>query len=132
MNPIDLYDRVTSGLDDEHDIKILCNLMITKLVTLAPQETARRLDSIADHYQAILAFRPKENAVKQDVEKAQEASKGVLRVTVRLHNAFPGAVNGAADGQTRCLVWRGYWEWVGKEMKVQLQAADMEVKSQAA
>ena len=132
MNLADLYDRVTAGLSDEHDIKILSNLMITKLMNLAPEETARRLDSIAEHYQAILSFRPKENAVKQDVEKAQEASKGVLRVTMRLHHVFPGAANGAADGQTQCMVWRGYWEWVGKEMKSQLQAADMDVKSEAA
>lgn len=132
INVTDLFDRVIAGLDDEHDIKVLCNLMITKLIALAPEETVRRLDPIAERFQAILAFKPKENAVKQEVEKAQEASKGVLRVTVRLHMAFPGASSGTADGQVQCQIWRGYWEWVGKDFKSQLQATEMDIKSQSA
>ena len=129
INPIDLYDRVIAGLEDEHDIKVLCNLMLTKLITLDREETVRRLDPIAERFRTILAFKPKENAVKQEVEKAQEASKGVLRVTVILHNAFPASVGPAASAHGQA--WKGYWEWVAKDYKAALLAMEKEVKSQS-
>lgn len=130
INPLDLFDRVIAGVEDEHEIKVLCNLMLTKLIVLDPEEMVRRLDAIAERFRAILAFKPKENSVKQEMEKAAEASKGVLKVTVLLHNAFPAASTTAANVQGQA--WKGYWEWVGKEFKPQLMAVENEIKSQAA
>jgi hypothetical protein len=31
--------KVVKGLDDQHEIKILCSLMLTRLATAAPLET---------------------------------------------------------------------------------------------
>lgn len=129
INPLDLFDRVIAGIEDEHEIKVLCNLMITKLIVLDPDETSRRLDTIANGFRTILAFKPKDNSVKQEIEKAAEASKGVLKVTVLLHNAFPAASSATTNVQGQA--WKGYWEWVGKEFKAQLTAMENEVKSQA-
>lgn len=122
MNRSDLFDRVLAGLQDDHEIRMLCNLMLTKLTVLDPDETLRHLDSIAERYQAILSSKLKDNAVKQEVEKAQEAKTDVLKVTVRLHGAFQGDVGSA--GNSSAQVWKSYWEWVGKEFKAQLQAAE--------
>ena len=130
MNPLDLFDRVITGIEDEHEIKVLCNLMLTKLIVLDPDETSRRLDAIADHYRAILSFKPKDNAVKQEIEKAAEASSSVLKVTVLLHNAYPAASGAITNVQGQA--WKGYWEWVSKEFKTQLASMENEVKSQAA
>lgn len=128
INPMDLFDRVLAGLEDEHEIKVLCNLMITKFIVLDPEETVRRLDSVAECFRTILAYKPKDNAVKQEVEKATEASKGVLKVTVLLHNAFPAAPNPAGTLQGRA--WKSYWEWVGKDFRPQLMNMETEVKNQ--
>lgn len=130
INPLDLFDRVIAGVEDEHEIKVLCNVMLAKLIVLDPDETSRRLDAIADRFRAILAFKPKDNSVKQEIEKAAEASKGVLKVSVLLHNAFPSASGPSASVQGQA--WKGYWEWVGKEFKSQVTAMENEVKSQAA
>ena len=129
INPMDLFNRVIAGLEDEHDIKILCYLMLRKLIVLDPEETVRRLDPIGEKFRAILAFKPKDTAVKQEVEKTQEASKGVMRMTVMLHNAFPAVANSStnASGQT----WKGYWEWVVKDFRPQLQATEQELKAQS-
>ena len=132
INALDLFDRVIAGVEDEHEIKVLCNLMLTKLILLDPEETVRRLDAIAERFRAILAFKPKENSVKQEIEKAAEASKGVLKVTVLLHNAFPAASATATAANVQGQAWKGYWEWVGKEFKPQVTAVENEVKSQAA
>ncbi|MCJ1281502.1 hypothetical protein MMC26_000822 [Xylographa opegraphella] len=128
MSASDLFDRVVAGLQDDHEIRMLCNLMLTKLTVLDPEETLRRLDSIAERYQGILSIKLKDNAVKQDVEKAQEANVDVLRVTVRLQTAFQGSLS--STGHTSAQIWKAYREWVGKEFKTQLQAAESSVKFQ--
>ncbi|KAL8700756.1 MAG: hypothetical protein Q9224_000819 [Gallowayella concinna] len=130
ISPADLFDRILAGLEDEHEIKVLCNLMLTKLVVLDAEETGRHLDSIAERYRSILAFKPKDNAVKQEVEKLQEANKGVLKVTLLLHEIVPGKAS--LGGNVQSEKWKGYWEWTGKEFKAQLASVEQDVKSQAA
>lgn len=124
INHIDFYDRVVAGLKDDNDIRQLCNLMVTKLTVLDPDETVRRLDAIAEAYRAVLSVKLKDNAVKQDVEKQEEANKSVLRVTLllgdsmkaRLGNAGAVTSNAGPTG-----VWSAYWEWVNKEYANQLK-----------
>lgn len=126
LNILDFYDRIIAGLDDEHDIRTLCNLMLTKLVHKDPEETARRLDSIAQSFRIVLSIKLKETAVKQEIEKQSEACKSVLRVTLLLHDAIPSA--SVASGSTADLhpIWRTYWEWVEKDFASQLQNLKME------
>ena len=131
INILDFYNRIVAGLKDEHDIRALCNLMLTKLVVLDPDETARRLDAIADCFRSILSTKLKDNAVKQEIEKQDEASKSVLRVTLLLHAAIPAASSsmGAHGGQYQ--TWRTYWEWVEKDFEPQLRALRDESKESA-
>ena len=130
ISPLELFDRVLAGISDEHEIKPLCNLMLTKLIMLDPDETFRRLDAIAECFRIVLSYKPKENSVKQDLEKAEGESKGVLKVSVLLHDAFPVASGPATSvqGQT----WKGYWDWVVKEFKPQLTSVENEVRNQTA
>ncbi|KAL8808942.1 MAG: hypothetical protein Q9223_003579 [Gallowayella weberi] len=130
ISPADLFERILAGLEDEHEIKVLCNLMLSKLVVLDAEETGRHLDSIAERYRSILAFKPKDNAVKQEVEKLQEANKGVLKVTLLLQEIVPGKAS--SGGQVQSEKWKAYWEWTGKEFKAQLASVEQDVKSQAA
>ncbi|KAH9216107.1 putative Cullin-associated NEDD8-dissociated protein 1 [Leptodontidium sp. 2 PMI_412] len=120
LNIVHFYDRIIAGLQDEHDIRSLCNLMLTKLIVLDPEETARRLDAIADCYRQIISIKLKDNAVKQELEKQSEAVKSCLRVSLTLHAAIPGASSpvGAQSGQHE--TWRAYWEWIGKDYEFQL------------
>ncbi|KAL4949993.1 armadillo-type protein [Aspergillus filifer] len=103
----ELFSRILAGIDDEQDIRTISNLMTSKLITLAPEETNRHLDALSERYTSVLSFKPKENAVKQELEKAQEASTGILKITRELSKAFPGA-EAAGDK----LKWKGYMEWV--------------------
>ena len=128
MNNTDLFDRVIVGLNDEHEIKMLCDLMLTKLCLLDPDETFRRLDSIAEKFRLVLSVKPKENSVKQEVEKVAEASRAALKVSIRLNNKFPP--NSTSGSNAQGQAWKGYWEWVTKEFKTQLVALEQEVKNQ--
>ncbi|KAF4974989.1 hypothetical protein FZEAL_8173 [Fusarium zealandicum] len=124
INNIDFYDRVVAGLKDDNDIRQLCNLMVTKLITIDPDETTRRLNSIAEAYRAVLSVKLKDNAVKQDLEKQEEANKSILRVTLLLGEkmkAMTGNAGAATSNSGASSVWTAYWEWVNKEFEKQLR-----------
>ncbi|KAF2189082.1 TIP120-domain-containing protein [Zopfia rhizophila CBS 207.26] len=120
------FDRIVAGISDEHDIRILCNLMLTKLMVLAPDETHSRLEAIAENFRAVLSTKPKENAVKQEIEKLQEASKGVLKVSVLLNKKFTTEGSGHDDPQLR--VWGAYWDWINKDLQGVLKTVQDELK----
>lgn len=115
----EFFDRILAGIDDEQDIRTICNLMTSKLTTLAPEETQRSLDALSERYSVVLSFKPKENAVKQELEKAQEASMGVLKITRELSKAFPNAETSGEHHK-----WKAYMEWVRKTFSSQLKSLD--------
>ena len=81
--------------------------MLTKLILLAKGETLNRLDSIADCFRTTLAQKPKENAVKQELEKHAESIRSTMRATITLNKAAIAA-GVPVGGKTG---WSGYWEW---------------------
>jgi cullin-associated NEDD8-dissociated protein 1 len=134
---IDLYDRIIAGLGDDNDIRALCNLMISKLVFIDPDETTRRLDSIAQAFRATLSIKLKDSAVKQELEKQEEATRSVLRVTLLLgHRLKAGSGAGSAGkdasgggglGGTH-QAWTSYYDWVAKEFAQPLKTLREEIK----
>lgn len=131
INNIDFFDRVIAGLKDDNDIRQLCNLMVTKLIVLDPDETTRRLDPIAEAYRAVLSVKLKDNAVKQDIEKQEEANKSVLRVTLLLGDkmkSLTGNAKAATSNTGAASVWTSYWEWVTKDFSAQLKGLREETK----
>ncbi|KAK4962183.1 hypothetical protein LTR66_012780 [Elasticomyces elasticus] len=117
----EVYDRVVAGISDEHDIRILCTVILNKLIALAPEETERRLDALAEKFRALIGTKLKDNAVKQELEKLAEASKAVAKVTVLLYKAFPDAGESAR-------VWKEYLEWLKKEHNQLMKGAEEEVR----
>lgn len=111
-----------AGIEDEQDIRTICNLMTSKLIPLAPEETQRYLDPLSERYTAVLSFKPKDNAVKQEIEKAQEASMGVLKITRDISKAFP---NAEITGESH--KWKTYMDWVRKTFTTQFKGLELEV-----
>ena len=130
ISTLDLFDRVVAGIEDEHEIKVLCNLMLTELMILDADETSRRLDSIAEAFKRVLSFKPKENAVKQELEKLDEARNGVLKASVALHTTFPNAASPTSAGQAP--IWSQYWDWIWKENRAQLLTLEADLRAEAA
>jgi cullin-associated NEDD8-dissociated protein 1 len=113
---IELYDRVIAGLQDDNDIRALSNLMLSKLAVFDPIETQRRLDTIAGAFRATLSTKLKENAVKQEYEKQEEAARSVLRTTLLLSDKLKDT-----HGSGQCQIWTGYLDWVNKDYERQLR-----------
>ena len=129
ISTLDLFDRVVAGIEDEHEIKVLCNIMLIELITLDSEETQRRLDAIAEAFKRVLNYKPKDNAVKQEIEKVEEARKGVMKVSVALNGAFSNTTASAVTGQGQ--IWAQFWEWLWKENRAQLANLEAELRAQA-
>ncbi|KAK5122136.1 hypothetical protein LTR85_004382 [Meristemomyces frigidus] len=108
-----LYDRIVAGIADEHEIKILCCLVLGKLVTIAPAESERRMDTLAQQFRLVLGFKPKENAVKQELEKLAEQQKAIVKASVLFNKVLSGG-----------RAWRDYFDWVQKEFGPMVKGAD--------
>lgn len=125
MGSLEFYNRVIAGLNDDNDIRALCNLMLSKLIVIDPEETTRRLDTIAECYRKTLSTKLKDGAVKQEVEKQEEANKSVLRLSLLLaektKTTLPSAGTGGAVQNTQNPVWQSYWEWINKDFDRQLK-----------
>lgn len=107
------FDRVVDGMSDDHDIRTLCNLMLSRLSDLDADETRRRLPALAEQFRKVLDQKPKENAVKQEIEKINEANSSVIRMSVELGTKFPSANNASADSDM--AAWKQYYEFMNKE-----------------
>ncbi|KAL1304209.1 hypothetical protein AAFC00_000631 [Neodothiora populina] len=117
------YDRVIAGIGDEHEIKILCCLMLTKMISLVPEESVRRLTDVATAFRTVLVFKPKDNAVKQELEKLGEHNKAICKVSILLNKNFPQETSAETN-----RAWSEFWEWTKKEMPAVIKAAEEELK----
>ncbi|KAI5299165.1 hypothetical protein KEM56_003470, partial [Ascosphaera pollenicola] len=105
LNISAVYVRLLAGISDHGDIRTLCLLMISKLITLRPAETKHHLNSLAEKFNGVLTVKQASNAVKQDLEREQEATSGILRVTKELAKAFPVVESAGEYGP-----WKNYLE----------------------
>jgi len=119
LDMVTYYDRIVAGIGDEHEIKVLCCLVLGKLISLVPSECVRRMDSLAQAFRVVLSFKPKENAVKQELEKIAEQQKSIVKISVAFTKAFAGEESRA---------WRDYYEWVKKDFAPLVKSADDELK----
>ena len=125
-----LYERILDGVADDHDIRTLCNLMVVKLAAVDPHETRRRLPALSEKFRLVLVQRPKENAVKQEIEKSAEAHTGVIRTSMMLDKRFPVAGTGGGGGGDimggGMIVWKGYLDWMKKEFPAVVRSIQQE------
>ena len=133
LDASECWDRVVDGITDEHDICILCTLMLSKLLDLAPAELHARLEGLAKKFQAVLSAKSKETAVRQELDKAAEASRSVLKVTVLVERRLASNADAATvrdDAQKRA--WAAYYDWALRQCGPKLQAVADEVRDQSA
>jgi cullin-associated NEDD8-dissociated protein 1 len=117
-----LYDRIIAGLADDADIRTICTLMLMRLIPLAPAETSARLDALVNPFRAILSIKPKENAVKQEIERMHEDSRDVIRASLTLAKAWPD--ESAETGRP----WGAYWDFVKKDFSNLVKQAEEEAR----
>ncbi|CAH9109572.1 unnamed protein product [Cuscuta epithymum] len=79
-----------SGLDDHYDVKMPCHLILSKLAEKCPSAVLAVLDSLVDHLQKTINFRPKQDAVKQEVDRNEDMIRSALRAIASLNRIGGG------------------------------------------
>ncbi|XAR49295.1 hypothetical protein NMG60_11032451 [Bertholletia excelsa] len=82
-----------SGLDDHYDVKMPCHLILSKLADKCPSAVLAVLDSLVDPLQKTINFRPKQDAVKQEVDRNEDMIRSALRAIASLNCISGGDCN---------------------------------------
>uniref|UniRef100_A0A5B7B384 Cullin-associated NEDD8-dissociated protein 1 n=1 Tax=Davidia involucrata TaxID=16924 RepID=A0A5B7B384_DAVIN len=79
-----------SGLNDHYDVKMPCHLILSKLADKCPSAVLAVLDSLVDPLQKTINFRPKHDAVKQEVDRNEDMIRSALRAIASLNRISGG------------------------------------------
>ncbi|RDX84693.1 Cullin-associated NEDD8-dissociated protein 1 [Mucuna pruriens] len=79
-----------SGLDDHYDVKMPCHLILSKLADKCPSAVLAVLDSLIDPLQKTINFKPKQDAVKQEVDRNEDMIRSALRAIASLNRISGG------------------------------------------
>ncbi|KAI4367061.1 hypothetical protein MLD38_022842 [Melastoma candidum] len=79
-----------SGLDDHYDVKMPCHLILSKLADKCPAAVLAVLDSLVDPVQKTINFKPKQDAVKQEVDRNEDMIRSALRAIASLNRISGG------------------------------------------
>ncbi|MED6131170.1 Cullin-associated NEDD8-dissociated protein 1 [Stylosanthes scabra] len=103
-----------SGLDDHYDVKMPCHLILSKLADKCPAAVLAVLDSLVDPLQKTINFKPKQDAVKQEVDRNEDMIRSALRAIASLNRIsggdcsvkFKNLMNEISKSQT---LWEKYY-----------------------
>ncbi|XP_047948675.1 cullin-associated NEDD8-dissociated protein 1 [Salvia hispanica] len=79
-----------SGLDDHYDVKMPCHLILSKLADKCPSAVLAVLDSLVSPLHKTINFRPKQDAVKQEVDRNEDMIRSALRAIASLNRISGG------------------------------------------
>jgi cullin-associated NEDD8-dissociated protein 1 len=71
--------NLVGGLKDHYDVKMLAHLMLVRLAVVAGPALLEGLDQLVEPLRQTLGSKPKESAVKQEVERNDELIRSALR-----------------------------------------------------
>lgn len=105
-----IYPRVVAGISGTGDqaIRALCNYMILRLVSvMAPEETVRILNDLAESYRSVLSVVIRDTAVRTEIEKIQEGRKSSIKVSWQVERRL-GERGTRTDELSTCQRWQQF------------------------
>ncbi|KAI3810655.1 hypothetical protein L1987_20277 [Smallanthus sonchifolius] len=91
LNPSSfIVPYLKSGLDDHYDVKMPCHLILSKLADKCPSAVLAVLDSLVEPLQKTVNFKPKHDAVKQEVDRNEDMIRSALRAIASLNRISGG------------------------------------------
>lgn len=91
LNPSSfIVPYLKSGLDDHYDVKMPCHLILSKLADKCPSAVLAVLDSLVDPLHKTINFKPKQDAVKQEVDRNEDMIRSALRAIASLNRISGG------------------------------------------
>ncbi|XP_076924300.1 cullin-associated NEDD8-dissociated protein 1-like [Bidens hawaiensis] len=91
LNPSSfIVPYLKSGLDGHYDVKMPCHLILSKLADKCPSSVLAVLDSLLEPLQKTVNFKPKQDAVKQEVDRNEDMIRSALRAIASLNRVSGG------------------------------------------
>jgi cullin-associated NEDD8-dissociated protein 1 len=106
-----------TGVSEDNEIRILSLLSLHKAMEVFQAATAPLLPQFIDPFKTILRTKPREQAVKQELERLDESQRGVIKVGLEVQKRYPEGV-----GQT----WSEWWANVRTEQTYLLKQVEEE------
>jgi cullin-associated NEDD8-dissociated protein 1 len=79
-----------SGLNDHYDVKMPCHLILSKLADKCASAVLAVLDSLVEPLEKTITHKPKQDAVKQEVDRNEDMIRSALRAIVSLNRISGG------------------------------------------
>ncbi|CAA6667789.1 unnamed protein product [Spirodela intermedia] len=94
MNPSSfIVPHLISGLGDHYDVKMPCHLILSKLADKCPSAVLAVLDTLSDPLEKTINHKPKQDAVKQEVDRNEDMIRSALRAISSLNRISGGDCN---------------------------------------
>jgi cullin-associated NEDD8-dissociated protein 1 len=113
----DFLRPLREGLADEGEIRLLALLSLHKAIETHPGTMAPLLPSFIEPFRKLLAQKPREAAVKQEVERMDEGIRGVIRLGLDVQRRWPEGVGSE---------WMTWWSEVKMEQGSVIKAVEAE------
>jgi cullin-associated NEDD8-dissociated protein 1 len=112
-----LLPPLRAGLADEGEIRLLALLSLHKAIETHPGTMAPLLPSFIEAFSKVLAQKPREAAVKQEVERMDEGIRGVIRLGLDVQRRWPEGVGAE---------WATWWAEVKTEQGPVIKTVEAE------
>jgi cullin-associated NEDD8-dissociated protein 1 len=114
-----LLSAVHDGLKDDPEIRLLALLSLQKAIEVHLASTVTPLlPAFVEPFKSIIGAKPREQAVKQEIERMEEGSKGVVRVALDVQRRFPDGVGPE---------WAEWWNSARTEHGILVRSVEEEV-----
>lgn len=94
------------GVGEDNEIRILSLLSLHKSMEVFPAATAPLLSQFLEPFKLILRTKPREQAVKQELERMEESQRGVVKIGLEVQQRYPDGVGSS---------WADWWTNVRTE-----------------
>ncbi|KAI6237157.1 hypothetical protein M3Y95_00235700 [Aphelenchoides besseyi] len=84
LDILEYMNYIEQGLADQHDIKLLNLLMLTRLAQTCTVQMSQRIDRFAELIIPLLHTKPRPNSVKQENDKLDELKRACIRTILAL------------------------------------------------
>ena len=113
-----LLSAVHDGLKDDPEIRLLALLSLQKAIEVhATSVITPLLPAFVEPFKSIIGAKPREQAVKQEIERMEESSKGVVRVALDVQRRFPDGVGPE---------WAEWWNAARAEHSILVRSVEEE------
>lgn len=113
--------RTIAGFKDDDDIKILCYLMIGRLMDLAPAQVSVSLDDMVDGIEVTMKDPASvKDATAQEIQRKEELQANALKTIIPLWKKLGSTSSPRFDQTVRSLAAEDKWKVMFKEYGIQV------------